>query len=345
MRAVKLKKKDLPTFFEFLKPFGEIWGAVKQGDRFILNKVEELSRLELGALRTTLPFKKLLIPPRFSMFHFTDSEYKERIDSVPNRVLFGLHPCDIHALSIMDGFFQKYYIDPYYMEKRLKTVIIGFSCIPDEHCFCHATNTDSVEEGFDLFFTDLEDFYLIWVGSSFGDDITRTCPEIIDEGVGRNDLKRYIAWQKNRQTQFVMDIDLTAIPDIMELSHDRHIWEEEGDKCLSCGACTIVCPTCPCYNVVDELELGKSNGERIRQWDSCLFHEYSMVAGGHNFRESRAERLKLRFTHKLQAFVGQFGKPACVGCGRCIATCPVDIDIQTIVKKLQGEEAQYVEND
>ena len=131
---------------------------------------------------------------------------------------------------------------------------------------------------------------------------------------------------------------LTGMPSIMELSWDNPLWEELGEKCLSCGACTIVCPTCPCFNVFDEINLKQTEGRRIRQWDSCMFREYSMVAGGHNFRESRAERLKLRFTHKLQAFVGKFGEPACVGCGRCIDTCPVDIDIRTVGMRLKGEE-------
>ena len=128
------------------------------------------------------------------------------------------------------------------------------------------------------------------------------------------------------------------MPSLMELYWDDELWNELGDRCLSCGACTLVCPTCPCFNVIDEVNLDSTKGERMRKWDSCMFREYSMVAGGHNFREARADRLKLRFTHKLQAFVGEFGKPACVGCGRCIDICPVDIDIRTVAMRLKGEE-------
>jgi sulfhydrogenase subunit beta (sulfur reductase) len=186
--------------------------------------------------------------------------------------------------------------------------------------------------------TDLEEFFIVWVGSSLGDDMIRKCPELMDENVGYKDMEKYIKWRKRRESSFKLDMDFTGMPSIMELCWDSPIWEELGEKCLSCGACTIVCPTCPCFNVLDEIELNKPKGKRIRRWDSCMFREYSMVAGGHNFREARSARLKLRFTHKLQAFVGKFGKPACVGCGRCVDACPVDIDIKKVGMRLKGEE-------
>jgi sulfhydrogenase subunit beta (sulfur reductase) len=338
MRAVKLKKNNLKGFLTCIGSSGELWGPVKQNDRHVLARIDDVSQIDLSALRTTLPFKKLLFPPKFSMFHFDEKGYNTDFNSIPKRVIFGLHPCDIKALLIMDEFHAKEFKDPYYYERRNRTVIIGLSCIPDDKCFCNATDNETVTEGFDLFLTDLGEFFLVWVGSSFGDDLVRECPKLTDVNVGHDDLKKYIEWQKHRSAQFKMQVDLTGMPDIVELSYDSPVWEQEGKKCLSCGACTIVCPTCPCFNVIDETELGKPKGERVRTWDSCQFREYSLVAGGHNFRDARAERLKLRFTHKLQSFVGKFGKPACTGCGRCIGTCPVDIDIFTMVKHLQGEE-------
>lgn len=340
MRAVKLKKQYLKGFLTCVSGWGELWGPVRRNTRVILEEIDDIGQIDLTALRTQLPFKKLLFPPKLNVFHFDEKGYYTDFSKIPKRIIFGLHPCDIKALLIMDEFFAKEYKDPYYYERRKRTVIIGLSCIPDEKCFCNATDNESATEGFDLFLTDLGDFFLIWVGSSLGDDLVRECPELTDPNIDHADLKKYIEWQKYRSSQFKMDIDLTGMPDIMELSYESPVWEEMGEKCLSCGACTIVCPTCPCFNVEDAFTLGKNEGERVRYWDSCMFREYSMVAGGHNFREARAERLKLRFIHKLQAFVGKFGKPACTGCGRCIGTCPVDIDIYTITKKLQGEEIQ-----
>ncbi len=340
MRAVKMKKENLNDFLKAIGSFGTLWGPVQNGEEYALEQVKDYSKLDLTALRTKIPFKKLLFPPRFSMFTFNGEKISPALENLPHQVIFGLHPCDIHGLRIMDRFFEMQFPDPYYLERRKRTAVIALSCIPDEKCFCRTTNTHYAERGFDLAFTDLGSFFIIWVGSSLGDDMIRVCPELIDEDVGHSDLALYSKWRKKRESSFKLDMDFTGMPSVMELSWDEPIWEELGEKCLSCGACTIVCPTCPCFNVLDEIDLNQTDGRRIRQWDSCMFREYSMVAGGHNFRESRAARLKLRFTHKIQAFVGQFGDPACVGCGRCIGTCPVDIDIVTVGQRLKGEEVK-----
>ena len=338
MKAVKMKRENLTDFLKAIENFGELWGPVKNGDGFSLERVTDFSRIDLTALRTKIPFKKLLFPPKFSMFSFNEQGIAEDLAEPPRRVIFGLHPCDLHALMILDDFFQSHQTDPYYLKRRERSLIIGLSCLPDDKCFCKTTNTHYAEGGFDLAFTYLKDKFLVWVGSSQGDDMLRACPDLFNETISHDDLNEYIKWREKRESSFQLDMDFTGMPSIMELCWDNPIWEELGEKCLSCGACTIVCPTCPCFNVIDEINLKQTEGKRYRQWDSCMFREYSMVAGGHNFREARSARLKLRFTHKLQAFVGKFGEPACTGCGRCLTACPVDIDIRTVGMRLKGEE-------
>lgn len=333
-----MKKGNLNDFLNTLKKFGTLWGPVKNGDKFSLKEISDNSEIDHRALRTKIPFKKLLLPPKMSMFSFNNGEAKDNLANIPKQVLFGLHPCDIHAFEIMDNFHMQNFPDPYYIARREQTAVVQLSCIPDEKCFCKTTNTHVSETGFDLALTELTDIFIIWIGSSLGDDMIRECPEIIEENVTHNDMNEYIKWRKHRESSFSLNMDFTGMPSVMELCWDDPIWEELGEKCLSCGSCTLVCPTCPCFDVVDEINLRNTKGERYRKWDSCMFREYSMVAEGHNFRESRAERLKLRFTHKLQAFVGKFGKPACVGCGRCLDICPVDIDIRTVAMHLKGEE-------
>ena len=338
MMILKMKKEDLPAFLETVKEWGELWGPTRKGSKVSFEKVDSLSQMDLKATRTIIPPKKLLYPPRFTMFDYDDEGYHDRIGDVPKRILFGVHLCDIHGILIMDKMFLETYKDPYYAERRDKTVIIGHSCIPDDKCMCFATNTDYISEGFDLFFTDLKMHYLVWVGSSTGHDLIRMRPELFTREVGKNDILAYMEYRKWKTAQMTNPIDFTGVPGLFELGYSSSIWDEFGEKCLSCGQCTMVCPTCNCYNVVDEVELGTLEGTRDRHWDSCMFREYSLVAGGHNFRDRRADRLRLWYTHKLQAFIGEFGEPACVGCGRCLATCPADINVVTVSTALREQE-------
>jgi sulfhydrogenase subunit beta (sulfur reductase) len=122
------------------------------------------------------------------------------------------------------------------------------------------------------------------------------------------------------------------------MEYHADIWEELGQRCLSCGACSMVCPTCYCYDVADEVELGSRDGSRVRIWDSCLYSSHALVAGGENFRKSRASRIKFRFYHKQRGFVAEYGRPSCIGCGRCIEVCPVKIDIIEVLNMLRGAE-------
>ncbi|MCD6484209.1 MAG: 4Fe-4S dicluster domain-containing protein [Candidatus Asgardarchaeia archaeon] len=346
MRILKLKKEDLPSFLESVKKFGKLVGPIRKGSKLVFDEIDDYNMLVLTAEKPMIPPKKFFVPPKFSMFKFDKNGFENNLGKSEKLIIFGLHPCDIHAINILDKFFLKNagYTDPYYEERRKNTIIIGHSCIPNEKCLCNATHTDIVYEGFDLFFTDLGDFYLIWVATSVGDDLTREKIEIFDEDIKPQDIKRYIDWRDQRNSKFTVNMDFRIMPDIMEISYDSKVWDEMAEKCLSCGSCTMVCPTCNCYNVVDELEVSTEiKGERVRYWDSCMFREYSLVAGGHNFREARADRLKLWYTHKLRAYMEAYGSPGCVGCGRCVEYCPVDINVLSVARALLREREVYKE--
>ncbi len=338
MRTLKLSKKDEKKLFGVLKKFGEIWSPMPKGKRFSYEKIEDPKDLVLHeeCIRTILPVKKFLMPPDFNILSFTPQKFTTNNEEIPTKIIVSVPPCEIHAVNILTKFYTTDYVDNYYMKRREKLIIIGKTGIPDEHCFCHKTNTSIVEEGYDLFFSDLGDYYLVWVGSEIGDDIVRRGSDIFSEDLPKDVSQKFVEFSKQKNNSFLNDVPLEGVTDLMELMYNAEFWDEFGDKCLSCGQCTMVCPTCTCFNVIDDIELNKELGHRRRYWDSCQFKEYSVVAGGHNFRKSKAERLKLWYTHKLKAFIGHFGSPSCVGCGRCIITCPVDINVPTVVEKLKG---------
>ncbi len=340
MRILKLQKNDLFPFLEAISKEAELWAPVAKGDKFAFDRVADFSRIAMNATRTIIPPKKIMVPANFNMFHFTEKGYKEDLSRVTDRILFGIHSCDIHGLLILDKLFAQAYPDPYYLEPRKRTMILGLSCWPDEHCFCKSTHTHIIQEGYDLFFTNLESYFLVWIGSSRGDDLIRLVPDLFDENLTEKDIKTYIKWQAERDKAFKTEIQFIRMPDLMELNYRAPFWEEVGAACLACGSCTMVCPTCNCYNVMDKEFLGDKPGQRIRHWDSCTLPEYSEVAGGENFREKKSQRLKLWYTHKLQAYVSRYGRPSCVGCGRCLVTCPVQINVKTVAAALEGQEPE-----
>lgn len=335
MKILRLEKKIFPLFMYTLVKHGEIWGPVRRNEKHAFQRINHFTEADLNATRTLIPPKKFFVPSKFNMFTFDAKGYVEQWDDFSSKILFGVHPCDIHGIRILDKLFSTDYPDPYYLKRRENTIIIGYSCVPDEKCFCNATQTSVIDEGFDLFFTDLNEFYLVWVGSSKGDDLIKLNPELFDEKLQKQDIEKFLEWKKWRDDRYTLQLDFTVLPDMMELRYSDQFWEEMATSCFACGSCSMVCPTCNCYNVHDHFRFGKEDGERSRFWDSCMFREYSLVAGGHNFREKKADRLKLWYTHKLQAFIGQFGKPSCVGCGRCIDTCPVDINVMTVAWALR----------
>lgn len=334
MRKLKLKKDNLKCFLKEVSKHGELWGPRKKGEVYIYDRIRNLKDLITEPVTTFLPIKKLFLPPRLHMLHFDGTEQEEKEQLSESRIIYGVPACEIHSLLILDRIFGHQYRDPYYFERREKSTIIALSCAPSTYCLCKSAGTHVIEEGFDLAITDLDDTYLVWVGTSKGDDLIRMAPNLFDEELTDSDIKKFISWREQRNSEFTQSIDFRLMPDLMDLNYHSPIWEAFGEKCLSCGACTMVCPTCNCYDVRDEVSLDDNTVDRQRHWDSCMFKEYSMVAEGYNFREAKAERLKLWYTHKLQSFTGAYQKYSCVGCGRCVVTCPVDINVLTVSEAL-----------
>ncbi len=346
MKVTKLPKKHVNEFLISLQEYGEVIIPKEKPEHpgvyyfDVMHKPEEMA---WDYLRTIVPPKKYFHKPREVILKFDKEKgYEEVIEERDKkRILFGLHPCDIHGIKILDVVFNQAYMDPYYYTRRRNTVIIGLSCIPDDKCFCKSMHTDYTEDGFDLFLSDIGEDFLVAVGTSLGDDLVAERSHLFTE-VSDEDRRKYLEFRKKRNQSFRLSLDIDDLPYILDLEQNSPIWEELGNRCLTCGSCSMVCPTCYCFNVYDELNLDLKTGARIKQWDSCLFKDYALVAGGHNFRANRADRVKNRYYHKQFRMVEQYGKPSCVGCGRCIDACPAGIDVVEVLTKIR--EGSYVGN-
>jgi sulfhydrogenase subunit beta (sulfur reductase) len=251
-------------------------------------------------------------------------------------VLFGAHAYDIHGLNILERVFADGpYADPYFMARRRATAVIGIDFHPDDRHFAHSLATDFVDSGFDLFLSDLGEDYLVLVGTARGDDMAVLSGSLV-EAPAAADFAEYKRRSALRRAAARTRVELGDLPEILEMEYESPVWRELGEKCLACGACSLVCPTCQCFDVADEIDLGARSGRRVRTWDSCLLRTHALVAGGENFRRERAARVKFRFYHKQRGFVAEYGRPSCVGCGRCAAACPAGIDMVAVIRAIRG---------
>lgn len=345
MQSLRLAEERLDGFLNALRDEGELYAPVArevqsgkaQGTEvFALERIEDPRRARPDALRTILPFKKLLLPPRVTVTRGDARGWRDGDDEpIAPMIFYGAHACDVHALKILDLLFLSDFPDPSYRRRREKLTVIGYGCMPDEKCFCQSLGTATVDDGFDLFFTPLRGRYLVTIGSARGDDLVRR-HAVGFEPASRGDTQEYLARLKERTASFSLSLDTHDLPYVLELKKGDPVWEELGRKCLCCGSCSIVCPTCTCFNLWDQMP-SEGCSERLRCWDACLYRDYAVVAGGHNFRERRADRVRNRYYHKQEAFVREFGMPSCVGCGRCIENCPTGIHVVEVFQHVRGE--------
>lgn len=340
---VVFPKNRFDDFFSLMQSFGTVYAPVRVSEQsFSFKEVSSASQIAFEALRTILPPKKFFFRQHETIISYSENGIGEAIPEVSPQVLFGLHPCDLAGLGIMDKIYSHEPQDTHYMKRRNSTLLVGLSCMPDKYCFCKAMGTDSPESNYDLFLTALSDHFFIQTDTTAGFRILESSPLLFlpPSETQRQEFKDF--WIE-RSNAFESGFDSENVPAVVDLEWDNKVWDDLGNRCLSCGNCTFVCPTCYCFDMVDIASLHAERGERVREWDSCQFVGFAKVAGDYNFRPGPVDRLKFWYRHKLHGFEDPHGLPTCVGCGRCTVSCPSDIDdIVNVVLRLQGKPSLLV---
>lgn len=314
-------------------------GLTQKNGKTLFDTVESSRELLLEYSPTVLSPKKFFFPQEEVFLEYTaDGRCTPKIDAQP-LILFGIHPCEANALKIMDEAFAEGNGDPNYLAKREAAVVICLDCkeICDENAFCGKVNSQNAESGYDLMLHDLGGDFGITVNSQKGEDFLEQYVSTKDA-----DSAAFEAFQQAKQNAFSQNPPFPALetlPELFEANKRHPVWKEEGERCLSCGSCIMVCPTCYCFDVADELALNLKQGERIRRWDACMLSSFATVAGGENFRKDPSERLKHRIYRKFDYLMSKHGQPVCVGCGRCVRACLAKISPKKIVETLTGEQA------
>lgn len=329
-----IDKGALPAFVagmmhEYQVVGPQVRGTVTDGkEHFAFGPISDADELRLDYDTTVLPPKKQLLPQEEVLFTFETAGLKAtpQLDNRP-RVLFGVHTCDIHALALLDAVFATGHRDEHYLKRRASTLIIGIECLApcDEHSFCKDMGTLTADKGFDLHLTDLGDAYAVEIGTAAGEALLSRYGAARDAGEADMQALNRVLSEKWPRFPYRLELDGGELPNLMAVSYKDALWDELGERCLACGSCNLVCPTCYCFNVSDRVALDGKTGERVRVWDSCQLDEFARVATGENFRHKRSERQRHRFFRKGKYIFDMHGELGCVGCGRCARACLADI--------------------
>lgn len=289
--------------------------------------------LALDILNVTLPPKNVVMPQTEKMYSFKQEGREINIDQVyensDTQIIFGIRPCDTKAIECLDlVFMTKGYADNFYRARRDNTIIIANACYkPGVNCFCGSMGINPVDPSGDVVVRDAGDSYVWEVKTDKGQQITDKIASLLED----KEIKLPEAGK------FAREVNYEGIADKLKGLFDHPMWEKLSDPCQTCGICTYLCPTCYCFDI--QVKTWGDEGYRFRCYDSCMYREYALMAGGHNPRETAKERFRNRFLHKLEFFYERYGTPLCTGCGRCIMACPNGVSIVKIINDIKEVEA------
>ncbi len=240
--------------------------------------------------------------------------------------ILGARACDLAGLAMQDRILLRdVYADPYYRARREGLFLVAVNCTRAlATCFCASMGTGpKAQAGFDVALTEQDDGFLVEAGSPAGEDILGSL-HLSPAPPGREaETEAQIEACGRSQTRRV---DTSRLPQALYDAHEHPRWDEVAGRCLSCTNCTMVCPTCFCHTVEEVPDLARQRTERTRLWDSCFTPDHGYIHGK-NLRPTIKDRYRMWLTHKVAAWIDQFGSSGCVGCGRCITWCPVGIDL------------------
>ena len=331
MQNQVISKKDLSGFVDELiktKAAGEVIGIKSQDGKYNFGPLKSAADLRLDYDISLLPPKKYFFPQQETVLKY-EAGKTPRIEPVVEErsmAIIGVHPFDIRGILLFDAVYGGNIPDPNYFLKRNNSVIIGIDCLnPNPKSFAASMGTAVTEEGFDLMLTDIGDSYFISVGSNRGDQLlkkhgkTKAAAAADQE---KRDKARKDALKKYKVT---LKLKPEEIPQLLDATWESKVFNDKASTCLSCGSCVMVCPTCVCFDVQDDMALSLKSGERYRRWDGCMLTEFAKVASGENFREHKEQRFRHRMYRKGKYLIERYKYLGCVGCGRCAIACLAEI--------------------
>ena len=337
MKRKKWTKAEFEQQIKTLEGY-KVFAPVQVDDVAVFAPVGKDDTLALDKPNTKTSVKSVLFPQTETLFCYKRRGKNAVIEDVPlddeKKVVFGVRPCDVASLGVLDAvFLSDDYIDPYYKRRRENTTIVAAACNdPEPTCFCTSMGGGPwSREGADVFTYDIGDYFVAESVTEKGDALLDACG-----GEDVPDADPAVETLKEKAEQAMEKVKLGDLPSNLKTMFDDPRWEAIAERCIGCGVCSYICPTCHCFDIQDQA--GHEGGKRVRNWDSCMFPIFSLHASGHNPRTDQHQRIRQRIMHKFSYFKENLDQVACVGCGRCIQSCPANIDIREIIELLEAKQ-------
>jgi ferredoxin len=328
-------KRDLPVLIDEWQRQAIVYAPLRGGGMSEFRQLNGAAQAELYLkANTRYPPKSLFLSQSEPMLYAHGTAFEPVNWATDPRVVFGVRACDARATQLLDGVFgSPESPDPLWVQKRESTTLVGLGCTkPGATCFCTAVGSGPFDvRGVDVMLTDVGDAYLADVQTDRGEALFEGSRKASEEQI---DAARRL--QEAATSGMEEPFEAAGIRDILYNLFETGFWYEIQQSCLGCGVCTFLCPTCHCFDIVDEVQ----RRERVRNWDTCMFRIYSQEASGHNPRPTNVERTRQRIMHKYAFFLDNHCEIGCTGCGRCVRYCPVNLDIRQIIRRARSWEEQ-----
>jgi ferredoxin len=327
---LKVKRDKLPQVLSLWSEEAVVYTPQEENGVSTFRPWTGQAELNFKPGSTVVPPKELFFPRTEEMYRYRVEGQAAFLEELPlpqeKRVLVGIRSCDARSLLLLDEvFLSKGYVDEFYRTRRENTLVVALACRePLDTCFCTSLGVDPGRaEGVDIQAWETEDGYLLEATSEGGKALLEKAGDLLTD----------VSEEPPAGVRPRLEVDLEGVTEKLQRMFEHPFWDDLWHKCIGCAACTFLCPTCHCFDIQSENR--GNRGFKFRCWDSCMFPEYTRMAGGHNPRPTRKERVRNRILHKFQYFPERYGRLGCVGCGRCLDRCPVHMDITQIIQAIK----------
>ena len=337
---------DLKPFLAAVAERMDLYVPKKTGSHYVYSKYDSSADVwgESNNIRVCTPAKEFLFPLRELAAIFPEPLEPKEVEPF---AVFGLKDCDLRSIDILDKVFSEdEFEDPFYVKRREKMFIISSDCSdPADSCFCNILNGEPfADSGFDLNVSQVKVGYIVEAGSQKGKEFVEAHSGLFsqsgDDLLTERQQNRAETKKQLEQNNAELNFD-APINEIVENGQNSDVFDKEAATCVECQACTRICPTCHCFDIVDEGDI--EGGTRVKNWDYCQSKLFTLHTSGHNPRAFQYERYRQRIQHKFNYYVNKFERILCTGCGRCQRSCPVDHAMLHILKQIDELAKQPAE--